>query len=118
MPSSRFLSPGPKAQIGPIQPNVFAGSNASNGTSSSTPIASKYSSDLKRMPCWQLSVAAVLIGLGSLLLFGGLVTHTILVPSVVRSSIEEVGLATKITSEHPIPILQNPDFLKTRKFLT
>ncbi|EGT60170.1 hypothetical protein CAEBREN_31556 [Caenorhabditis brenneri] len=62
-------------------------SNASNGTSSSTPIASKYST--RRMSCWQLITSAVLIGLGSFLLFGSLITHTVVVPSVVKSQIEE-----------------------------
>ncbi|PIC40557.1 hypothetical protein B9Z55_011856 [Caenorhabditis nigoni] len=61
-------------------------SNASNGTSSSAPITSKYS---RRMTCWQLIISAILIGLGSFLLFGSLITHTVVVPSVVKSSIED-----------------------------
>ncbi|EFO94384.1 CRE-SCAV-2 protein [Caenorhabditis remanei] len=62
-------------------------SNASNGTSSSAPIASKFSS--KRMTCCQLAISAILIGLGSFLLFGSLITHTVVVPNVVKSSIED-----------------------------
>ncbi|CAA21747.3 SCAVenger receptor (CD36 family) related [Caenorhabditis elegans] len=64
--------------------------NSSNGASSSSPIASKYSSGrMRRMSCCQLVISAVLIGLGSFLLFGSLITHTVVVPKVVKSSIEE-----------------------------
>uniref|UniRef100_A0A1I7UR68 Lysosome membrane protein 2 n=1 Tax=Caenorhabditis tropicalis TaxID=1561998 RepID=A0A1I7UR68_9PELO len=49
-------------------------------------MTSKYS---RRMSCWQLIASAVLIGLGSFLLFGSLITHSVVVPSVVKSSIEE-----------------------------
>ncbi|CAI5444021.1 unnamed protein product [Caenorhabditis angaria] len=86
--SKNFLLPARKQSYlfgdSPFQMPALNG----NGISSSH---NAEKSSLKRgfseMSCWQIATSALLIGFGALLLFGGLVNHTILVPYFVKLGI-------------------------------